>query len=602
LPHRNIVMKKFFLLMCILLSVSGICVNAQNSHSSDTSAVIREIDALLDQADAIKENNIDSSSLLARRAMQMAEDIGYETGYARASVFYASVLILKAEHVESMELLNNAVGIFRKHKDFSGLIKAYSGIGLIYTGISEYSKAIEFQMQALRLAEYLNDSSQIAVLLNNIATIHIYQGEYDEALEKLLRSIEIFNRTGQKSRTGISLVNIGIIFSVKGEYEKANQYYLLALKMGEMYQIPNVTQIAYTNMAHLNVHLGQLEEALTNYNNALEIQQRIDIKGPMSASLKGLGDIYRKKGNNTLAIQYYNQALQISETHDLYYISRDVYEAMAEVCEETGDLLSAILYLKKYQEAQEKLSQMQIQKQTELIETKYKLEKMQAEVGLLNIKAQLDTEKIRQQRIFINILVFGIFSFLTMLIMIFYQKRKKDTAYERLVIKHLESMKSQGVAFQKQLIAPEKITDFTELELSDPDPDQQQVKYEKSNLSDEQKAILLKKIIELIEGNKMYLKQDISLDMVSREMQTYKNHISQVINELTGKNFMSFINEYRIREAQLLLIQEEFDNYTIEAIAQMSGFQSKASFNAAFKKITGLTPSYFKTTTRKNIL
>jgi hypothetical protein len=93
----------------------------------------------------IKENNIDSSSVLAQKAMQMAEDIGYEIGFARASVFYASALILKAEHVESMELLNNAVKIFRKHKDFLGLIKAYNGIGLIYTGISEYSKAIDFR-------------------------------------------------------------------------------------------------------------------------------------------------------------------------------------------------------------------------------------------------------------------------------------------------------------------------------------------------------------------------------------------------------------------------------------------------------------------------
>ena len=51
------------------------------------------------------------------------------------------------------------------------------------------------------------------------------------------------------------------------------------------------------------------------------------------------------------------------------------------------------------------------------------------------------------------------------------------------------------------------------------------------------------------------------------------------------------MNEYRIEEAKQILVRDS--NYTIEAQSQMVGFKSKSSFNIAFKKHTGITPSLF---------
>jgi AraC-like DNA-binding protein len=127
-------------------------------------------------------------------------------------------------------------------------------------------------------------------------------------------------------------------------------------------------------------------------------------------------------------------------------------------------------------------------------------------------------------------------------------------------------------------------------------------KYEKSSLTADQKIELLDKILYLVETEKLYLNSDLSLDVLRNRLGVYKNYISQVINELVGKNFMSFVNEYRVKEAQLMLVGEEFKNLTIEGIAQMCGFQSKASFNAAFKKFTGVTPSRFKEISQKSII
>jgi len=71
------------------------------------------------------------------------------------------------------------------------------------------------------------------------------------------------------------------------------------------------------------------------------------------------------------------------------------------------------------------------------------------------------------------------------------------------------------------------------------------------------------------------------------------NHLSQVINQQSGKNFFKFINEYRVEEAKRLLTDQSTQKYTILAIAYDCGFNSKSSFNTIFKQYTGKTPSDF---------
>lgn len=65
-----------------------------------------------------------------------------------------------------------------------------------------------------------------------------------------------------------------------------------------------------------------------------------------------------------------------------------------------------------------------------------------------------------------------------------------------------------------------------------------------------------------------------------------------MINQLTGNNFNTFINEYRIKEAcKRISDRDNYGNMTLEAIANSVGFKSVNSFRTAFKKVTGLFPS-----------
>ena len=95
-----------------------------------------------------------------------------------------------------------------------------------------------------------------------------------------------------------------------------------------------------------------------------------------------------------------------------------------------------------------------------------------------------------------------------------------------------------------------------------------------------------------MENKKPHRNPEITLKELADSLGMHPNHISQIINEKLNQNFYDFINNYRIKEAERLLTSGS--DLNILEIAFESGFKSKSTFNTAFKKHTGLTPTEYK--------
>jgi AraC-like DNA-binding protein len=100
-------------------------------------------------------------------------------------------------------------------------------------------------------------------------------------------------------------------------------------------------------------------------------------------------------------------------------------------------------------------------------------------------------------------------------------------------------------------------------------------------------------IISYLESEKPYKNSDFSMHDLCNNLNISRRKISYVLNEILEKNFYGVVNEYRIMEAQELLLNNN-QQLKIEALGEMVGFQSKSSFNACFKKVTGMTPSEYR--------
>ncbi len=122
-------------------------------------------------------------------------------------------------------------------------------------------------------------------------------------------------------------------------------------------------------------------------------------------------------------------------------------------------------------------------------------------------------------------------------------------------------------------------------------------KYAYSPLSDDKKRELYFKLLNLMKTEKPYLNPDLTAIQLAEKLEISQNYLSQLLNEVVGKNFYEFINNYRIEEAKKILSDKE-NTRTILSIAYDVGFNSKTTFNTAFKKIVNMSPTEY----RKSIL
>lgn len=123
-------------------------------------------------------------------------------------------------------------------------------------------------------------------------------------------------------------------------------------------------------------------------------------------------------------------------------------------------------------------------------------------------------------------------------------------------------------------------------------------KYSKSGLSDEAAEELSQQLISYMEAEQPYLDEELTIEILSQRLAIPRHYLTQVINERFNKNFFHFINEYRVLAVKNKIAQKDNDRYTILALAFDCGFNSKTTFNTAFKKIAGVTPSQYKNLVR----
>lgn len=98
------------------------------------------------------------------------------------------------------------------------------------------------------------------------------------------------------------------------------------------------------------------------------------------------------------------------------------------------------------------------------------------------------------------------------------------------------------------------------------------------------------KILHLVESEKVFKNPTLTLSDLSKLLNTNTKNISKSINSGFDMNFNDFINHYRIEAVKEKLQKEEHKTSTLLGIAFDCGFNSKATFNRAFKKSTDLSP------------
>ncbi len=117
---------------------------------------------------------------------------------------------------------------------------------------------------------------------------------------------------------------------------------------------------------------------------------------------------------------------------------------------------------------------------------------------------------------------------------------------------------------------------------------------EQSTLAEQKHNEELVKLRKYMVEKKPFLNPSLTIQDVSNELEIPVRDLSLLINHQIGQHFYDFVNTYRIENAMDILKDDTKNKVTILEILYQVGFNSKSSFNTAFKKHTGITPTIYR--------
>lgn len=119
-------------------------------------------------------------------------------------------------------------------------------------------------------------------------------------------------------------------------------------------------------------------------------------------------------------------------------------------------------------------------------------------------------------------------------------------------------------------------------------------RYSRSGLTEERAEVIAQRLDTFMDTHKPHLDAELTIEKLAKRMAVPRHHLTQVISERHGKNFYLFVNEHRIAAVRQALEDPANAERTLLDIAYGFGFNSKSTFNTAFKRLVGVTPSQYR--------
>lgn len=500
--------------------------------------------------------------------------------------------------------------------------KAYSLLGQLE------GFRIDYLDKAILYTKNSNDKFQPALAYNLKFAKYYYHGNYKEASKMLLKAYEYAKKTGNTKLAYDFEYNIHTLNGHWGDKRssiKGVLKYLIFLNSDEFDSIfPEYTdhhiEEAYLD-AHYNLastyydleeyqyairHLDSIyerkfENDFSKYSNQFpEYRNKIlGLRGGISYRLGnyqealGYTDLYllnTDKGNlygisRSLLIKglvkwklgdKQEALLNLKKSDSIYQYTQDEFEELGEGYQiliahykEIDDLENQLVYLNKYIVFEKNINSNYIEIGNR-IKQEYTIPKLLAEKEkTIEAFAMRSNKNTRYYAIFIGFIIVGLSLFL-------FQWYKKRQLYKRFTAlsKSFNEISTDVVKEDEEpLIAAQKkeLYDF-----------------------DEKQIHQIKEGLKEFELNKDFLNSTITLQSLAEKLDTNTSYLSKYINTINGINFATYISNLRIKYAiQMLQEDARYRSYTIAAIASEVGFSNTRSFTNHFKRITGITVSYF---------
>jgi tetratricopeptide (TPR) repeat protein len=373
----------FFLVFPVVIFSQTKAIDSLNILLGQAKNDIDKVQLLNAISGEYRQSNPKMTLQYATKALELSKKIKYRLAEGNAYLNLGNGNVILGNYPEALRNFSGAQLVFEKEAESgdkeiqNGLARAYGSIGIVFSEQSNYAKALQYNLKAVKIYESLNDQDRCARLYNNIGIVYKSQGDLFGALEYFVKSLKIQEKIGDPT-VAITTTNIGNIYLAQKNYPKAKEYYFKAQQLFGKYPDPRGLGELFNNLGLYYKNTDDVKSALEHYNKALAAFESIEDKFGASDTYAFIGEAYFDQGDYDKALSNTVKSLSLGKALNVMERVRDSEKKLSEIYQKIGKPNEALEHYRLFTIANDSVSNYENIRSGVRAEMNFDFEKKQA--------------------------------------------------------------------------------------------------------------------------------------------------------------------------------------------------------------------------------
>lgn len=437
--------------LAISLSVYSISDNSRNDTlifpnkaigSDLTLSEIEETIQKLNSGRKVKAKDLDEERLTW--LIHQSERLNYSKGIAVTKDLLGVIMRDHSEFAKAIELHQSALA--KAGNDTVILLNILNNLGVVYRRLDKPRIALDYHMQALKIAENYKDMPDVAfrslcIALNSIGNINLTLNQPQKALEVFNQSLLYEQQRNNDLGIAINYENIGLAYQLLGKPDVALSYFQKSLQHNKKINSVIGQSICYNSIGDIFLLKDKPYEALSSYKTALSLSSKTNDEYHISQAHANLGRTYLKIGNLKEALPEIVTFNEIAKKTGSGTLLAESYKLLSTYYEKLGDYEKAYSNFRTSVQFNDSIINDRNARYLTDMQVIYEAEKKQQQIEILTKENKIKSQRaVSYLLITLLIILFGIAIF-------YYQKKKTDKEKIDLEMKLFRSMMNPHFIF-----------------------------------------------------------------------------------------------------------------------------------------------------------
>ena len=298
-------------------------------------------------------------------------------------------------------------------KYIEGQSKALWVLAITFRKMGNYTKALAYNLQKLKIAEKENNPDNLATVLMNIGIVYRYQEEYHTALLYYYKSDSVIKKYNLEDTKYYIYMNLGDLYDRVNNTDSAFSYFNKSLIVSTSLKNDDFIGNSMTGLGHTYLKMGNYDFSKLNYLTAIKYLKAANNDEVLCEAYLGLANLYQQKpANNDSAMHYASLSFKLAEKDGFLNWQLDATRILTGLYKKENNVDSAFLYLSKVQQLNDSINGKEKIRQIQILSTNENLRQLE----IAEAKRIANKERKQQlQYLFIGIFIPGFFLFTLLL-------------------------------------------------------------------------------------------------------------------------------------------------------------------------------------------